>query len=782
MTISTTSNTTVAQGNGLTTSFNYSFPVPAASELNVSYTDINGNVTELSPSTYSVTGIGTSNGGAVTYPLTGSPIASGTSLTIQREVPYVQLTDLVNQSGYYPSVVEAALDYLTMQTQQLAEQTQLSLQVPLASTPANLVYPPAAARANMLAGFDSNGNAAAYPVTASVGAGNLTIEGPFIAGVNFTAGVSNSVTLSQSYGSKANLGTVVMAGIAQSPDTYSLAGNVLAFNAVIPVGVDKIWCIGGTTLSLDVPPNGTVGDAQLAWGNILARVCDSVSALAALNPTTYTRAFATGYYAAGDGGGGPYYYSSTTSQALANGGTIIASGVGSGCWLMEVGAGGVSVRQFGAKGDGATDDTAAIQAAENSGISPLHFDFGTFIVNTTGVTKKSNVDWIGSQNGLSSIKAISGAFGSSSGIVNGTSISGFKISNITFDFTAATGNLGLLNFSLVNNYAVEGCVFLGNFKFAISHNGGNRFTFRTNQFLRTTASSSQNQGLLVSTSAGPCLNGLIEANYHNNTGMDISAQYTTIAYNQTYNWQFGAGITIEQNNNCSDLKIIGNISSGGSGTDVNNTVCLGIENWAPRTAIAFNTCAGNAGDGIANGGQNCVISANTCLNNGQVSGNGITTRYTSSSINGNYSTVFGNNCIDTQGTPTQNYGYADYNSSVYGVNVGINTFSGNKIGPQNILGTTAVLTPSFQAYTTFNPSSISNGASAGGTLTCNGAEPNDFAQASFQQSLQGVKLFAWVSAANSVSFRFENNTGGTVIFSTAQISVSVTKAINYPNY
>lgn len=262
MTISTTSNEVVAQGNGLTTSFDFSFPVPLASELFVYYTDSTGAITLIPSSQYTVTGIGTANGGAVTYPLSGSPIATGTSLTIQRVVPYVQLTDLVNQSGYYPNVVENALDYLTMQTQQLAEQTALSLQVPFSATPMNLVYPTASARAGKLAGFDSVGNAVAYPISASVGAGNLTSEGPFVSGVNFTPNVTTSLTLSQAYGSTANV-QVHFDGVYQGPDQYSLNGTQITFTSPIPSGVQKVYIVGGTTLSVNTPGNGSVGPAQL---------------------------------------------------------------------------------------------------------------------------------------------------------------------------------------------------------------------------------------------------------------------------------------------------------------------------------------------------------------------------------------------------------------------------------------------------------------------------------------------------------------------------------------
>lgn len=248
MTISTTSNTVIAQGNGLTTFFDFTFPVPLASELSVYFTDLNGTITLLSPSSYSTTGIGTANGGSVTYPLSGSPIPSGTSLTIQRVVPYQQLTDLVNQSGYYPNVVENALDYLTMQTQQLAQLSQLALKVPLSSTPANLTLPSAITRANTVVGFDSNGNAIVLPTPASVGAGDLRTD-IFASGSGFTPGVSTSVTLSRAPGSVTNV-QVHFDALFQGPDQIlSVIGNILTFTAPIPTGVSRVYVTTGTSLS-----------------------------------------------------------------------------------------------------------------------------------------------------------------------------------------------------------------------------------------------------------------------------------------------------------------------------------------------------------------------------------------------------------------------------------------------------------------------------------------------------------------------------------------------------
>ncbi|MGB7910121.1 MAG: hypothetical protein WCF58_19065, partial [Syntrophobacteraceae bacterium] len=130
--LTTTQSYSTYQGNGSTTQFPFNFIVQAANQLVVSITNNNVSppvTTVLGTSQYSVSGIGSGNefaggsgpGGVVTYPASGSPLPAGWSITIQRIVPYVQPVSLSNQGAFYPAVVEAALDYLTMQTQQLSD-------------------------------------------------------------------------------------------------------------------------------------------------------------------------------------------------------------------------------------------------------------------------------------------------------------------------------------------------------------------------------------------------------------------------------------------------------------------------------------------------------------------------------------------------------------------------------------------------------------------------------------------------------------------------------------
>lgn len=94
------------------------------------------------------------------------------------------------------------------------------------------------------------------------------------------------------------------------------------------------------------------------------QVVASITALRSLLKTSASKnALVTGYYAAGDGGGGAYYYDSTDITTSDNGGTVIVAS-DAGRWKLAHG-GVVSVKQFGAKGDGFTNDTAAITAFRN---------------------------------------------------------------------------------------------------------------------------------------------------------------------------------------------------------------------------------------------------------------------------------------------------------------------------------------------------------------------------------------------------------------------------------
>lgn len=169
MTVSTTSNKIIYSGNAADTVFPFTFSVEEAANLVISYTDADGIITDVTAdSTILVNAAIPPNptpvGGSVTYPTSGSPIALGTFLTIYRDLSEVQTTSLDNQGTLYPPVIEAALDYLTMLTQQIQELNGRAIVVAV-SDPDPEPLPPVAQRASMLMGFDSDGNPIAVALT-----------------------------------------------------------------------------------------------------------------------------------------------------------------------------------------------------------------------------------------------------------------------------------------------------------------------------------------------------------------------------------------------------------------------------------------------------------------------------------------------------------------------------------------------------------------------------------------------------------------------------------------
>lgn len=128
MTISSTASQQTFLGNGVANPFSASIvaapsnatTAQASANIQVTYTDTDGAATILSSSSYTLAFNADYIGFTVTYPTSGSPIANGTSLTVSRIVPLTQTTSISNQGDFAPEVIEAALDNLCLEIQQVS--------------------------------------------------------------------------------------------------------------------------------------------------------------------------------------------------------------------------------------------------------------------------------------------------------------------------------------------------------------------------------------------------------------------------------------------------------------------------------------------------------------------------------------------------------------------------------------------------------------------------------------------------------------------------------------
>lgn len=142
--------------------------------------------------------------------------------------------------------------------------------------------------------------------------------------------------------------------------------------------IDELLAASPLTGQERIPLEQGSGDAartrRATLDDAVARALPRAASMAALRAVSVTGLTANstillqGYYTPEDGGGGLFRWSPTETGDDNLGLCILPTGhTGAGRWMRHMGEGqGVNVLQFGARGDGATNDAAAVQAALNA--------------------------------------------------------------------------------------------------------------------------------------------------------------------------------------------------------------------------------------------------------------------------------------------------------------------------------------------------------------------------------------------------------------------------------
>ncbi len=694
-------------GNGVTTTFGYTFQIFDDDDLAVSIDGV------LKTSGFTVNGVGVQVGGDVTFT---SPPASGAVVLLQRATKLRRDVDYSVNSDLPSDTLDFDVNRAWTAIQDAFARMNRAPLVPVGETIGAI--PSAASRASKFLAFDASGN----PTTSTGTGADAGLRGDL-------AGTSGAALV-------------------------AYAGQALS----------------------------------AALLSSISRVVPNVSAIRSLSHAQYTQAFATGYYVAGDGGGGAYQYDSTDTTSTDNGGTIVVASDGA-RWKL-VNAEFVSLKQFGCKCDGATDDAAAFLAAATWGTGRrLYVPVGTCVIGSScNIPVGNNVSLEGDAAGGSIIKAASSLTFNNNNLVLWNSASYFSVKNITFDFNnrpVTVGSEALIGMLNCTNFIVEGCKFLHITSVGLGLNGTRMFWVQKNYFQKDAAAATYNQGLLVSSAAQQAQDGFIERNISDNTGFFVCFLRGAVARNTIRNWKFGGGITFQSDSNNSGLySVFENICYGGSGTDVNATNCLGLEMWGFASRVIGNICHSNAGHGIFIGGQFAHVSANICYNNGQIGGDGINLGYTSAGVNASYAVITGNRCFDVQGIKTQNYGINEASASLTDIHYSANHLLTNKVAPENILSVrSSSVGPVLNASSAWTPGAITSGSSASLTFTANGVTAGDICVAGFSADLQGCSISSYANpGGNQVTAVIQNATGSSKTISAGTVYAKAFKRLNHASF
>ena len=339
MTVSTVVDHNDYTGNGVTTSFPYTFRIFKKTDLSVSVIDLSENITVLVLDTdYTVTNAGGYNGGNVVLT---TPLANGWQISIARELEPTQETDLRNQGKFFAEVHEDAFDKLTMLIQQGFSIFRLALRKP--SSVANW--------------YDALGNYI------------RNVKDPRDAQDAATKGYVDTLA-------NGNLSRTlrVPEPINQLPGAADRAGKIPAFNSA------------GDAIVI-LPPSGSASDVmiQLAAndGEKFIGECQTIAILRTIEPTYDKQRITLREHTAGTGKGGGQFRAVLVGSSYAdNNGTIIKT-PGGAAWL-RVNAEIINPLMFGALGDGTTNDSVALNAAGK---------YATRVIDLLGLTYGVGSTW-----------------------------------------------------------------------------------------------------------------------------------------------------------------------------------------------------------------------------------------------------------------------------------------------------------------------------------------------------------------------------------------------------
>lgn len=260
-------------GNNVTVVFPFTFKVFDDTDMVVVATDASDVESTLTLTTHYTVSINAdqdaSPGGTVTC--VTAP-ASGTLLTITSDVPDLQPVSLTNGGGFYPAVINGALDRLTIQVQQVAEAAERAVKVQISSStsPDDLIAALTADAASAAASAASAASSAAA-AAAAIPVGSLGYTPVDVAGDTMTGPLEVPSLIVNGSSPISTIGNAATKSVGLSPGDVPVwesipLNGVLGKSANYPIVVadrGKLIDYTGAPFTLTLPLAASAGDGYV---------------------------------------------------------------------------------------------------------------------------------------------------------------------------------------------------------------------------------------------------------------------------------------------------------------------------------------------------------------------------------------------------------------------------------------------------------------------------------------------------------------------------------------
>ena len=396
MTVSTTASKISYVASAAQTTFAYTFKIFVDSDLKVYVNSTQKTLT----TDYTVTGAGDVGGGNIIF---GTGLAIDDIVIIERVLLATQGTDYVENDPFPADAHEDALDKLTMLIQQSGAFEDRSVRAPTVDLSPSMELPIADTRATKMLGFDADGDpvmsgSTVDDIDASVAA---AFAGGVLASSYQFTGTGSQVAFTITGGvtaiPNAQALIITIDGVTQHTDTYTTAAAVVTFSTAPPLNAD----------------------IQIRYNAYLGTATDAASA-------TYNQ-----------GGTG------ASSRTVEN-------------KLQE----SVSVKDFGAVGDGVTDDTAAFQSAlihaDINGLTLIIPSASYILSSWAGYEVTNKLRVLGSENALITLSSPTDAMFSFSAASTQFSMSQVKLTCPTTENLFDLVGIGTLEHFKLTHLIISG--------------------------------------------------------------------------------------------------------------------------------------------------------------------------------------------------------------------------------------------------------------------------------------------------------------------------------------